>query len=431
MASTSRSQHRAIRRCAGRLRWGLALVSVLLACACLLAVRAAWAQATQPSIFYVYDDLNRLIAVVDQQGNAATYSYDSTGNLLRVERFDAAQQPGPVRITLIMPTAGKVGAQVQVFGTGFDPTPALNTLAFTGAQATVTEAAPNRLLVSVPSGAVTGTISVTAPLGTATSLTVFRVLGTLTVTPATATLGVGRTVQFQALEAGTPTTNVRWAVNGLAGGDTTVGTIASDGLYTAPAVVPTPATVTVSATHLDDATLVASAAVTIVPPQPVFLAAQRVSVGLTEPPLTVNRNVTALVSVGPLESGAAFAVAPPTTVAIAFSPTAFAAAPPTTVALEPVITAVSPATGAPGATATLTLTGSGFIGATAVTFLLNNAADASITVTSFSVNVDGTQLTADVSIAAGAAAGARVVRITTPGGNSTAAGTGGNLFTVQ
>lgn len=214
-ASTSRSQHRAIRRCAGRLRLGLALVGALLACACLLQARSASAQATQPSIFYVYDDLNRLIVVVDQQGNAATYAYDSTGNLLRVERFDAAAQPGPVRITLIMPTAGKVGTQVQIFGTGFDPTPALNTLAFTGAQATVTEAAPNRLLVSVPSGAVTGTISVTSSLGTATSLTVFRVLGTLTVTPATATLGPGRTQQFQAQEAGSPTTSARWAVDGL------------------------------------------------------------------------------------------------------------------------------------------------------------------------------------------------------------------------
>ena len=42
------------------------------------------------------------------QGNAATYTYDAVGNLLRVDRFDAAQQPGPVRITLVTPTEGKV-----------------------------------------------------------------------------------------------------------------------------------------------------------------------------------------------------------------------------------------------------------------------------------------------------------------------------------
>src|SRR5947209_6197610 len=71
--------------------------------------------ATQAEIFYVYDDLSRLIAVVDQQGNAATYTYDAAGNLVRVERFDASQQPGPVRITLVTPSKGKVGTQVQIF----------------------------------------------------------------------------------------------------------------------------------------------------------------------------------------------------------------------------------------------------------------------------------------------------------------------------
>ncbi len=346
-----------------------------------------------------------------------------------------------------MPTAGRVGTQVQVFGTGFDPTPALNTLAFTGAQATVTEAAPNRLLVSVPSGAVTGTVSVTAPLGTATSLTVFRVLGTLTVTPATATLGVTRTLQFQAEEVGSPTTSVRWAVNGLPGGDPAIGTITAEGLYTAPAAVPTPATVTVSATHVDDASLTASATVTIVPPQPVFLTARPVSVGIAEP-RTVNQSVTATVSVAVGETATPLAAAPLVSVAVGETATPLAAAPlvsvqvaeslatlavaaPTAVALEPVVTAVSPATGAPDTTATLTLSGAGFTGATAVTFLRNNAADTTITVTSVSVNVDGTQATVDITIDAGAPLGARVVQITTPGGSSTAAGTGGNLFTVQ
>jgi len=118
---------------ARRLTAGLVVAAILLA-----------AGSARADVFYVYDDLSRLIAVVDQQGNAATYTYDAVGNLLQIERFDAAQQPGPVRITLVAPSRGKVGAQVQVFGTGFDPTPALNTLAFTGAPATVTEAAPTR-----------------------------------------------------------------------------------------------------------------------------------------------------------------------------------------------------------------------------------------------------------------------------------------------
>src|SRR2546426_9681353 len=171
-----------------------ALKAMLLASAVVLvSVTAARAE-----IFYVYDDLSRLIAVVDEQGNAATYTYDAVGNILRSDRFAAAQQPGPVRITLVTPTAGKVGTQVQIFGTGFSPTPTQNTVAFTGGTATVTEPAPNRILTSVPSGATTGTITLTAPLGSAAPPAVVRGVGALTGPPRTASGLVDRAQQVQA-----------------------------------------------------------------------------------------------------------------------------------------------------------------------------------------------------------------------------------------
>jgi len=102
------------------------------------------------------------------------------------------------------------------------------------------------------------------------------------------------------------------------------------------------------------------------------------------------------------------------------------------VAFQPLITAVSPA-GAPAGAAnvTLTLAGSGFGGTTSVTFLRNNATDLAITVTNLTVNASGTQATLTLAIAAGAPAGGRVIRVTTPGGSSTAAGLAGNIFTVQ
>jgi YD repeat-containing protein len=74
--------------------------------------------AQAPSVYYVYDELNRLIAVVDQQGDAATYTYDAVGNILRIDRFDAAGLPGGASISLFTPSAGAVGATVQVFGRG-------------------------------------------------------------------------------------------------------------------------------------------------------------------------------------------------------------------------------------------------------------------------------------------------------------------------
>ena len=59
--------------------------------------------AQQPSIYYVYDDLNRLVVVVDRLGNAATYTYDAVGNILRIDRLDASGLPGAVAISLFVP----------------------------------------------------------------------------------------------------------------------------------------------------------------------------------------------------------------------------------------------------------------------------------------------------------------------------------------
>jgi len=36
---------------------------------------------------YFYDELARLVGVVDGSGNAAAYVYDEVGNLLRIDRF--------------------------------------------------------------------------------------------------------------------------------------------------------------------------------------------------------------------------------------------------------------------------------------------------------------------------------------------------------
>jgi YD repeat-containing protein len=396
----------------------------------LVAGPAGPAAGQDSTISYVYDELNRLVGVVDQQGRAAAYSYDPVGNLLAIERFDASGQPGPVRITLLSPRKGAVGTRVQIVGTGFSPTPSLNTVAFTGAAATVLEASATRLVTTVPTGATTGAITVTTPLGTAASPMPFQVLGEITVTPASTSVSISGVRQFQAFETGSPTTNVRWAVNGLPGGDATVGTITANGLYTAPASVPNPARVTITATRQDDPNVSASATVFIWPP--LFFAAPPVSVRVAES-LSVNNNLTAGVSVAVAPSaGPVPVVSAPVSVRVGSAAEAtFTAAAPVSVSVAPVVTGVAPATGDRGAALPVTLTGVGLTDATSVEVLQNNAPDSAITVTNLSVSADGTQATVDLAIGAGATVGPRVVRITTPAGSSTAAGTGGNLFTVQ
>jgi serine protease len=87
----------------------------------------------------------------------------------------------------------------------------------------------------------------------------------VTVTPGSATvLAGGGTQAFQANVANAgANTGVTWQVNSVAGGNSTVGTISSSGLYTAPATIPTPATVTVAAVALADPTRAGSATVTV------------------------------------------------------------------------------------------------------------------------------------------------------------------------
>jgi len=85
-------------------------------------------------------------------------------------------------------------------------------------------------------------------------------------TPTSVTATTGTTQQFTASVTGTSNTGLDWTVSGDGCSGAACGTISSSGLYTAPATVPSPATVTVAAASVSDATKSASANVTIVPP---------------------------------------------------------------------------------------------------------------------------------------------------------------------
>jgi hypothetical protein len=86
----------------------------------------------------------------------------------------------------------------------------------------------------------------------------------VSITPTSATVVVGQPEAFQATVSGSTNTAVTWQVNGVAGGNSTSGTISTSGAYMAPAQVPNPATVSVSAVSQADTTKSASASVQIV-----------------------------------------------------------------------------------------------------------------------------------------------------------------------
>ena len=386
-------------------------VVVIALCVALIPARLL---AQPPSVYYVYDELNRLIAIVDPYGNAASYTYDAIGNILNIDRFDAAGIPDAVAISMFAPVAGRVGATVQVFGRGFGTTIAQNSMTFGGQRATILAATPTRLVVKVPDGAQTGPIAVTTPLGAATSARAFRVIGDLAVTPQALTLRALGHAVFTASEAGVPAINVRWAVDGLTGGDARIGTITAEGIYTAPATVSVPAIVTITATHHDDAALSAAATVTLLP---------ALIVTLSSPSLSVT-SATPLVIDGSIGTALSVLAAPPNGATLAHSA-------PVAIELEPVVLAVTPSVATAGQALSLTMTGRGLAGATSLVFLRNGAADPAFTVTHLVADADGTRATVDLTVAPSALPGTRVVQIATPAGESSPTGTAGNVFTLQ
>lgn len=277
-------------------------------------------------IVYLYDELNRLVRVIREDGEAASYHYDPVGNILQITRESGVGQT--TAIASLSRTSAGQGATVPVTIAGTN---------LIGATVVCTSPGVTAQNVRTDFDQITLELAVapTAPLGPATC-----------------------------------------EVRG----------------------------VTVAALPFSVAG----------PPPPGFLASPAVSVALRALP-SVDRNLVSALSV-----------------AVGAAGTTFAASAALAVTRAPAITAVTPAA-APAGTATLlvTLTGAGFSGATAVDVLRNNAADPTVTVMSLTVDGAGTSATVELSIATSAPPGARVLRLTTPAGASTAQGTGGNLFTVE
>ena len=86
---------------------------------------------------------------------------------------------------------------------------------------------------------------------------------TVLVSPATFSIKIGESQQFTATVTGSSNTAVTWSVTGPGCMGAACGTVNNSGLYSAPAIVPVPSTVSVIATAQADATRSASAALTV------------------------------------------------------------------------------------------------------------------------------------------------------------------------
>jgi hypothetical protein len=112
---------------------------------------------------------------------------------------------------------------------------------------------------------------------------------TVSVSPASTTaIAPGSTV-FTASVSGTANQQVTWSINGVAGGNSTVGTISSSGTYAAPALIPA-SPISITATSTADPSKSGSATVTLIYDKPVItsLTPNNVSIGSADTIVTIN-----------------------------------------------------------------------------------------------------------------------------------------------
>ncbi|MGH8007758.1 MAG: IPT/TIG domain-containing protein, partial [Candidatus Binatia bacterium] len=97
------------------------------------------------------------------------FSYDSVGNLLGITRRSSAI----LSVIDFAPKCGVTNDVITLSGTAFSLVANQNLVQFNGTPATVSSASATQLVVSLPAGVTSGTVSVTSPTGTTTSSQVF------------------------------------------------------------------------------------------------------------------------------------------------------------------------------------------------------------------------------------------------------------------
>jgi len=106
---------------------------------------------------------------------------------------------------------------------------------------------------------------------------------TLLISPSSESVAIGASRTFIVALTGSPTPRVKWKVNGIAGGNSSIGTVTTAGVYTAPAALPAKNPVTLTATTVNAPTKTATAVVTVRLPNAVITGATPATLTLGSP----------------------------------------------------------------------------------------------------------------------------------------------------
>lgn len=194
---------------------------------------------------------------------------DSAPVRITIERLE------PIVLSQVYPATVPTGpASFTLEGTGFTPNSqaklgnlALTTSFVSSTSLTATGTVPQTMVPrasmtvveSTPSQRQSNAMTVTIEYGVNTRVTI---------DPVEASMPAATGMKFTATLQGDPEHPFYWAVNGVPGGNETVGKVNGDGWYSAPAEPPTPSTVTITARSMTNPPATGQATVTITNPLP-------------------------------------------------------------------------------------------------------------------------------------------------------------------
>jgi hypothetical protein len=103
---------------------------------------------------------------------------------------------------------------------------------------------------------------------------------TVSVAPSSASVLLGEEQTFSATVSNTTNTAVTWSVNGVPGGNASIGTVNAGGVYTAPSILTSPGNISITATSAAETSVSSSSAVTIASDVSVSMSPQSMLVEL-------------------------------------------------------------------------------------------------------------------------------------------------------
>lgn len=171
-----------------------------------------------------------ILGMVVNQPSESRYEYDSNGN--RISTQQLLVHTG-ISVIAVEPSVGLPGVRLNVFGQNLPWQDQANImLFFNGAMAQPIRMSDRVILFQVPSDATSGDLVLVLPGIDPIHLGHFELAG-IEIDPINAEVRYGESTMFTANVVGYPGMQ-SWSIDGIAGGESSVGTIDEFGEYTAP-----------------------------------------------------------------------------------------------------------------------------------------------------------------------------------------------------